>query len=81
MMKEISMRKVLKELRGLGFRPARTGNGTGHAVWKRQDGQAVRPVLRHGDGVPIAYLYAIGLELERSGVTTRREFTERVLRG
>lgn len=77
-MRTLSAKKVVGVLRTLGFRPARRGNGTGHAVWRDAEGRAVHPVLRHGDDLPIAQVFSLGSELEARGVISRMDFTAMV---
>lgn len=72
-MKAISARLVTQQLRRLGFRPARHGNGTGHERWINDAGLTCQPVLRRKD-VPLAYLFSLGQELEKRGVCTRQHF-------
>ena len=72
-MKAVSARRVVRFLGSLGFRKASRGNGTGHAVWEDAGGPRVSRVLRHGDDLPLAYLFALGTELESKLVRTRRE--------
>ena len=64
----IAARRIENVLRrGLGFRPANMGNGTGHDVWMDGHGRTCHPVLRHKD-IAIAVVYSLSLELEAKGV-------------
>jgi hypothetical protein len=75
-MQSIAAKRIETVLRrGLGFRPANLGNGTGHDVWTDRLGRTCHPPLRHKD-MAIAVVYSLGMELEAKGVVPRRQFME-----
>lgn len=73
-MQAITAKRIENVLRrGLGFRPANMGNGTGHDVWMDRNGRTCHPVLRHKD-IAIAVVYSLSMELESKGIVPRRQF-------
>jgi hypothetical protein len=75
-MQAITAKRIERVLRrGLGFRPANIGNGTGHDVWMDSRGRTCHPVLRHKD-IAIAVVYSLSMELESKGVVPRRQFMQ-----
>jgi hypothetical protein len=75
-MQSIAAKRIERVLRrGLGFRPANAGNGSGHDVWMDSRGRTCHPVLRHKD-IAVAVVYSLSMELESKGVATRRQFMQ-----
>jgi hypothetical protein len=75
-MQSITAKRIERVLRrGLGFRPANSGNGSGHDVWMDGSGRTCHPVLRHKD-IAIAVVYSLSMELESKGVVQRRQFMQ-----
>lgn len=75
-MQSITAKRIERVLRrGLGFRPANTGNASGHDVWVDGCGRTCHPVLRHKD-IAIAVVYSLSMELESKGIVQRRHFMQ-----
>jgi hypothetical protein len=72
--KPISRDRVKNVLRNLGFRKD-VGNGTGHDIWRDNQGRRCHPVLRDKE-VSTGNVLALSRELEWFGICEKKVFLQ-----
>jgi len=73
-MRSVQRNRIEEQLKSIGFRKCRHGKG-GHDLWEDAQGRSVQTSARRND-VPIAYVDALGTELEVKGIMARALFVK-----